>query len=312
MPSCSAPRRRAGTAGGDGGGRGLGRLDRRDAGNAGPDRRGADLVAVGPRAPPAAGRVDHEGDLAPGDQLAHVRRPRLRDLPHRPGPAGRRPPGPRPCPEVATRSRPDAARRAARATARGLSASRAEMKAAPGAGQGLARAALRLGERLGEAAAEAHHLAGRAHLGTEHRVGAGEPREREHRLLHRDLPGRAPPPAGRARRAGRRASAARRGARAGRRWPWRRTARCATRAGWPRSRRRAPRARRTARSAGPPRRGPWRGPPSAPRARPPGPARRSGRGSTHAESPEWTPAASTCSITAAVQQSAPSQRASTS
>ncbi len=61
-----------------------------------------------------------------------------------------------------------------------------------------------------------------------------------------------------------------------------------------------------------PRRGPWRGRRSAPRARPPGPGPALWAGSTHAESPEWTPAASTCSITAAVQQSAPSERASTS
>ena len=44
-----------------------------------------------------------------------------------------------------------------------------------------------LGERQAEGAVDAHHLAGRAHLGAEDRVGVGEAVERQHRLLHRDV-----------------------------------------------------------------------------------------------------------------------------
>ena len=52
---------------------------------------------------------------------------------------------------------------------------------------------LRLGERGREVAGDAHHLAGRAHLGPEQRVGAVEAVERQHRLLDRDVVAEAEP-----------------------------------------------------------------------------------------------------------------------
>ena len=47
----------------------------------------------------------------------------------------------------------------------------------------------RLAERARERRRDAHHLAGRAHLGPEDGVDAGELREREDDLLHRDVRG---------------------------------------------------------------------------------------------------------------------------
>ena len=52
---------------------------------------------------------------------------------------------------------------------------------------------LRLGERGREVARDAHHLAGRAHLRAEQRVGALEAVERQHRLLDRDVIAEAEP-----------------------------------------------------------------------------------------------------------------------
>ena len=63
----------------------------------------------------------------------------------------------------------------------------------PRAGRGL-----RLGERGREVGGDAHHLAGRAHLRAEQRVGAGEAVERQHRLLDRRRGRRADRRAGRA------------------------------------------------------------------------------------------------------------------
>ena len=48
-------------------------------------------------------------------------------------------------------------------------------------------AKLRLGEGAGEIAVQPHHLAGRFHLRAKHHIDAGEPREREHRFLDRDM-----------------------------------------------------------------------------------------------------------------------------
>ena len=48
-------------------------------------------------------------------------------------------------------------------------------------------AELRLGEGALEAGVEAHHLAGRFHLGAEDGVDVREAREREHRFLDRDM-----------------------------------------------------------------------------------------------------------------------------
>ena len=53
--------------------------------------------------------------------------------------------------------------------------------------QHLAGAELALDEGHGEVAVDAHHLAGRAHLGTEDGIDAGEAREREHGFLDGDV-----------------------------------------------------------------------------------------------------------------------------
>ena len=100
-----------------------------------------------------------------------------------------------------------------------------------------ARRGLRLRERGREVGGHAHHLAGRAHLRAEQRVGAGEAVEREHRLLDRDVRARGVLGQVQLARAARRASPGTRAWPAAARSPWRRTARSATRAGWPRSRR---------------------------------------------------------------------------
>ena len=52
-----------------------------------------------------------------------------------------------------------------------------------------ARRGLRLRERGREVGGDPHHLARRAHLRPEQRVGAGEAVERQHRLLDRDVVG---------------------------------------------------------------------------------------------------------------------------
>ena len=148
----------------------------------------ADLVAVGARAPAAPGRVDHQGDPP-----AAISRPRSATPPRssaRPAPGGRRRRQGRGRARRWPRSsRPAAARRAASGHGPGLvGVARGDERGAR-PGQRLAGGALGLGEGLGEAPAQAHHLTGRPHLGAEHRVGAGEAREREHRLLDRDAAG---------------------------------------------------------------------------------------------------------------------------
>ena len=64
-------------------------------------------------------------------------------------------------------------------------ADREEDGAAAGSGRPAARSALREGG--GQVGGDAHHLAGRAHLRAQRRIGAGEPLEREHRRLDRDV-----------------------------------------------------------------------------------------------------------------------------
>ena len=151
-------------------------------------------------------------------------------------------------------------------------------------------------------AAGAHHLAGRAHLRAEDRVDAGELVEREDRFLDREVRRdhlAAHQPSAPVRASARPCSARRSSPAAGRS-PSRRTAPCARRAGSPRARRR-PRRRprpgsRTARSSG--RR------PSAPCAisvvwRRSSSCSAGGSeygGSEQAESPEWMPACSMCSM----------------
>ena len=170
---------------------------------------------------------------------------------------------------------------------------------------------LGLVERPPERAVDAHHLAGRAHLRAERRVDLGEPGERQHRLLDGDRRRRRPwqhrrhaaGPRRAARPAWRRASPASPPWPAARRSPWRRTAPCGWPAGWPRSR--TPSCRSTAYCTL-----------ISPRT-----SRRSAiaavyasmTSTTHdgsvcggiaqAESPECTPASSTCSITPPISTS---------
>ena len=57
----------------------------------------------------------------------------------------------------------------------------------PAVGSGRPAARSAFANAVGRSAARGHHLAGRAHLGPEHRVAAGEARERQHRRLHAHL-----------------------------------------------------------------------------------------------------------------------------
>ncbi len=70
---------------------------------------------------------------------------------------------------------------------RSLSASLTEMKTVPAKRQLEAGADLALGEGAAEILVEPHHLAGRAHLGAQNGVDAGEAREGQHCLLDRDV-----------------------------------------------------------------------------------------------------------------------------
>ncbi len=100
-----------------------------------------------------------------------------------------------------------------------------------------ARGGLRLGVGLAEGAARAHHLARGLHLRAEDRVGLGELDERKHRFLHREIRAARAPRSRPARFSFRPSSRAPRSSRAAGRSPWRRTARCARRAGSPPARR---------------------------------------------------------------------------
>ena len=183
------------------------------------------------------------------------------------------------------------------------------------------RGLLALRERAREVAVDAHHLAGRAHLRAEHGVDdvallGAEPLERQHGLLHRD------------RRVRRHVAAVPRGqqpaaissaigradhdpgappSRAARRAPSRRTARSARRAGWPRARRARPSATANCTFIRP--RTPM---PCGDRERRVAHLGRSTSrpsvtgGRVQAESPEWMPASSMCSITPPIQSRVPS------
>ncbi len=179
---------------------------RRQAGDPVHDRGAADLPAVGAR-PDARRRVDHEVDVPALDPVEHVRRA-LAEL-------------------VQPLHRHAHARDRLRRAARGDDPKAdvvqdlrdRERPRLVGVGDGderraaerqrHARGGLRLGERGREVARDPHHLAGRAHLRAEHRVGALEAVERQHRLLHRDVLADSPaplaPPAAPSRRSARRA-----------------------------------------------------------------------------------------------------------
>ena len=87
-------------------------------------------------------------------------------------------------PAVATSSKPSSSSaRATGSTADLVAVAHAEERAPPvGSRAPAARSAF--ANAVGEVAGARHHLAGRAHLGPEHRVGAGEARERQHGRLH--------------------------------------------------------------------------------------------------------------------------------
>ena len=110
-------------------------------------------------------------------------------------------------PPVAITSKPRSWKRAASWVAAGLSVSVTVMKTEPSVGSEHPGRRLRLAEGGREVGGDAHHLAGALHLRAEHRVGAGEAGEGQHRLLDADVLGRAARAAP-GRRASRPASAA--------------------------------------------------------------------------------------------------------
>ena len=176
---------------------------RRDARDPARDRGAADLPAVGARAG-AGGRVDDESHLAALDPVE-----RRSASPRRSCCSGSTGMPIRliacAVPLVATISKPRSCSAIATPAAAGLSPSVTVMKTVPLVGQLRAGGRLRLRERGREVARDAHHLAGRAHLRPEQRVGAGEAVERQHRLLDADVR-RRPGPRGRpGRRSARRA-----------------------------------------------------------------------------------------------------------
>ena len=160
--------------------------DRRDARDAVHDRGPPDVHAVGPRAP-AARRVHDQVDLARGDQVDRVdARPVLADLghdrvdrdparlEHRGGAGGRRDREAE-LGEAAGRDEPGLPCRGRRA--RGTPC--------PCCGSVLPAPAWLFANAMPNDAVDAHHLAGRAHLGAEERVDVGEAVERQHRFLDR-------------------------------------------------------------------------------------------------------------------------------
>jgi hypothetical protein len=90
-------------------------------------------------------------------------------------------------PAVATISKPRSRTAVPPAAPVALSRSASDMNTHPVVGKRSPAASWRLGERQPERQVDAHDLAGGAHLGTEHRIGVGEPVERQHRLLDRDV-----------------------------------------------------------------------------------------------------------------------------
>ena len=86
-------------------------------------------------------------------------------------------------PSVATQLEPELRERAGDRDDRDLVGVANGQERAPAGRERAAGGALGLGERGREVGGARHHLARRAHLGPEHRVGAGEAREREHRGL---------------------------------------------------------------------------------------------------------------------------------
>ena len=164
-------------------------LDRGDAADPVDAGRLADCSPSARGPPCPCGRVDHEADLAAGDQVDGVdarrpRRPWRRPRSTGDAEAAR---GSRRCPSVAAMPRPSSRSRRATTSPAGLSRSASERNTVPLRRQHGAGRELGLGERQAEGRVDAHHLAGRAHLRAERGVDLGEAVERQHRLLDRDV-----------------------------------------------------------------------------------------------------------------------------
>ena len=148
------------------------------------DRGAADLVAVAAGAD-AGGRVDDQVHLAALDPVEHVRGAlaelvqRLHRHAHARDRLGRAARGEDPKAVVVQRLGDARGGRLVFVGDRDEGGAAARQRH-PGGGLGL-------GERRREVAGDAHHLAGRAHLRPQQRVGALEAVERQHRLLDRHV-----------------------------------------------------------------------------------------------------------------------------
>ena len=227
-------------------------------------------------------------------------------------------------PAVAASEKPSWTNRRATATPAGLSRSAREKNTVPRCRQLVPRRGLALGEGQPEAAVDAHDLAGGAHLRSEQGVGVGEAGEGQHRLLHAHVP-----PRSRAGAAGPRSRSSARvapGHHPGRHLGQRHAGRLRHERHGPAGprvgldhehlgpsagRRVLDRELHVERADRP--RGRRRWPGCSARSPRRSPGSRVGGGMTQALSPEWTPASSTCSITAPITTSPVASRtASTS
>ena len=135
---------------------------------------------VGPGAA-APRRVDHQLDLAPGDQVDGVDHCRVRSSPTLATTVATAMPSASSSaavPEVAARSKPRAAKCAGRLQAGRLVPVGQREEDRPASREPVAGGDLALGEGQPEGGVDAHDLAGRAHLGPEQGVDPGEPVER--------------------------------------------------------------------------------------------------------------------------------------
>src|SRR5205823_392545 len=160
--------------------------DRRHAGDAGQECRLADQVAVRARAR-ALRRVDDEVAAPAADEVDHARvlavLGHLADVLHGQSRGGQRVRRAGGCDQLEA----ERVQRTRDGDDGGLVlVADGEERRALGR-QAAAGGALRLGKGGRQVGGAGHHLAGRAHLRAEHRVRAGEAREREHRGLDGDL-----------------------------------------------------------------------------------------------------------------------------
>ena len=168
--------------------RGLRARERRDARDAGDERRLADQVAVAARAgalwgvddevaASAADQVDDRGGVALLGDLAHPLDRQSGGSERLGRPAGRE------------QAEAEARERGRDRHGGGLvGVANGEEDGALGR-QRPSRGPLGLGEGCGEVGGGGHHLAGRAHLGAQNRIAPGEPGERQHCSLDGDVAG---------------------------------------------------------------------------------------------------------------------------